>query len=86
MVDESGWKQVHGDVFRAPKFLLLYSALIGPRTLLLLTRFALFIFFVFFHLGTGYQLIALTFCVISLTLIGSFYDEFSAPLLHPLKY
>ena len=29
VVDESGWKQVHGDVFRAPQYLLLYSSLIG---------------------------------------------------------
>jgi len=27
--DESGWKQVHGDVFRPPPHLLLFSALIG---------------------------------------------------------
>ncbi|CAG8545200.1 5735_t:CDS:2, partial [Scutellospora calospora] len=27
--DEYGWKQVHGDVFRAPRSLLLFSALIG---------------------------------------------------------
>ena len=29
VVDESGWKQVHGDVFRAPRYLVLYSALLG---------------------------------------------------------
>ncbi|KJE94757.1 transmembrane protein TM9SF3 [Capsaspora owczarzaki ATCC 30864] len=27
--DEYGWKQVHGDVFRAPSHLLLFSALVG---------------------------------------------------------
>ncbi|CAG8609377.1 12513_t:CDS:10 [Funneliformis caledonium] len=27
--DEYGWKQVHGDVFRAPRSLLLFSALVG---------------------------------------------------------
>jgi len=27
--DESGWKQVHGDVFRAPSHLLFFSALLG---------------------------------------------------------
>jgi len=53
VVDESGWKQVHGDVFRAPKHLMLYAALIG----------------------TGYQLIVLTACVISLAFLGSLYDE-----------
>jgi len=29
LVDESGWKQVHGDVFRKPQYLSLLSALIG---------------------------------------------------------
>ena len=28
-VDESGWKQVHGEVFRRPPYLALFSALIG---------------------------------------------------------
>lgn len=51
VVDESGWKQVHGDVFRAPPALPLYAAL----------------------LGTGYQLIALVFCVIGLAIAGSMY-------------
>jgi transmembrane 9 superfamily protein 3 len=27
--DESGWKQVHGDVFRAPSNLILFSSLVG---------------------------------------------------------
>jgi transmembrane 9 superfamily protein 3 len=27
--DEAGWKQVHGDVFRAPSHLILFSALVG---------------------------------------------------------
>ncbi len=27
--EDSGWKQVHGDVFRAPDQLILFSALIG---------------------------------------------------------
>ena len=29
MGDEYGWKQVHGDVFRAPAYPLFFSALIG---------------------------------------------------------
>lgn len=29
VVDESGWKQVHGDVFRPPPYLLLYASLLG---------------------------------------------------------
>ena len=27
--EDSGWKQVHGDVFRAPEYLVLYSAIYG---------------------------------------------------------
>lgn len=27
--DEYGWKQVHGDVFRAPQHALLFSSLVG---------------------------------------------------------
>jgi len=53
VVDESGWKQVHSDVFRAPPYLALYSALIG----------------------TGYQIITLGFCLISITIIATVYDE-----------
>lgn len=53
VVDESGWKQVHGDVFRCPSYLLFYSALIG----------------------TGYQLLALSVCVICVTLFATMYDE-----------
>jgi transmembrane 9 superfamily protein 3 len=30
--DEYGWKQIHGDVFRAPPQILLFSALIGTGT------------------------------------------------------
>jgi transmembrane 9 superfamily protein 3 len=29
VVDESGWKQVHGDVFRAPPYLMLFCAVVG---------------------------------------------------------
>ena len=29
IVEDTGWKQVHGDVFRPPAFLILFSALIG---------------------------------------------------------
>jgi transmembrane 9 superfamily protein 3 len=36
MGDESGWKQVHGDVFRRPPHIILFSALVGTGTQLLL--------------------------------------------------
>ena len=36
MGDESGWKQVHGDVFRRPASLEFFAALTGSGTQLLL--------------------------------------------------
>lgn len=29
LVEDSGWKQVHGDVFRPPQYLMVFSALLG---------------------------------------------------------
>ena len=34
--EDSGWKQVHGDVFRQPSYPILFSALVGSGTQLLL--------------------------------------------------
>eukprot|EP01113_Clastostelium_recurvatum_P019899 TRINITY_DN2359_c0_g1_i3.p1 TRINITY_DN2359_c0_g1~~TRINITY_DN2359_c0_g1_i3.p1 ORF type:complete len:615 (-),score=146.56 TRINITY_DN2359_c0_g1_i3:60-1820(-) len=50
--DESGWKQVHGDVFRAPSHLLLFSSLIGTGHQLALLVLSLIIFSI---LGTYYR-------------------------------
>jgi len=36
---ESGWKQVHGDVFRAPPYLMLYAAVVGNGCQLMLLGF-----------------------------------------------
>ena len=51
--EDSGWKQVHGDVFRAPTHLALFAAI----------------------LGTGWQLLALTFCVILICVTGPLHGE-----------
>ena len=51
--EDSGWKQVHGDVFRAPAFLTMFSAI----------------------LGTGWQLIVLTFGVILFAVAGPIHGE-----------
>jgi hypothetical protein len=40
VLDESGWKQVHGDVFRPPTQLSLFSALIGTGHQLVFLVFA----------------------------------------------
>lgn len=51
--DEYGWKQVHGDVFRAPSHCLIFSALVG----------------------SGYQLMVVVLCVITLSILGELYTE-----------
>lgn len=52
-VEDAGWKQVHGDVFRAPMYLPLFSAIIG----------------------TGSQLVVLTFGVIFFAILGPIHGE-----------
>jgi len=52
-VEDAGWKQVHGDVFRAPTILPLFSALVG----------------------TGWQLVVLTFGVILFAVLGPVHGE-----------
>ena len=44
MSEESGWKLVHGDVFRSPRYLVLLSALVGTGAqLALLVLFVILI-------------------------------------------
>lgn len=42
--DESGWKQIHGDVFRAPSHLILFSALVGTGHQLVVLVFSVILF------------------------------------------
>jgi transmembrane 9 superfamily member 3 len=42
--EDSGWKQVHGDVFRAPENLVLYSAMIGTGWQLLALVFGVILY------------------------------------------
>ena len=42
--EDSGWKQVHGDVFRAPAFLPLFSALIGTGSQMVILTLGVIIF------------------------------------------
>jgi transmembrane 9 superfamily member 3 len=44
MKDDSGWKNVYGDVFRAPENLVLYSAMIGTGWQLLLLILAVILY------------------------------------------
>lgn len=49
-VDESGWKQVHADVFRAPPHLGLFSALVGTGTQLIgLVLFVILLAIGYYH-------------------------------------
>jgi len=52
-VEDAGWKQVHGDVFRAPSHLPCFAALVG----------------------TGWQLVVLTFGVIFFAVLGPVHGE-----------
>jgi transmembrane 9 superfamily protein 3 len=51
--DDAGWKQVHGDVFRAPAYLPFFASL----------------------LGSGWQLVVLTLCVILFAVLGPLHGE-----------
>jgi hypothetical protein len=44
VVDEGGWKQVHGDVFRAPPHLMWFSALVGTGAQLVTLVVAVLVF------------------------------------------
>ncbi|KAJ3210131.1 hypothetical protein HDU67_005632 [Dinochytrium kinnereticum] len=44
LVDEYGWKQVHGDVFRSPSHLTLLSAVLGTGLQLFILVFAVLLF------------------------------------------
>ena len=42
--EDSGWKQIHGDVFRAPKYLILFSAMYGTGSQLLFLVLAVILY------------------------------------------
>ena len=52
LVDESGWKQVHGDVFRPPRQMVLYAALIGTGHQLFWLGFSVILLII---IGTFYH-------------------------------
>jgi transmembrane 9 superfamily protein 2/4 len=85
--DESGWKLVHGDVFRSPRFLLLLSVLVGSGIQILLMAFTTVGFALFGLLSPSnrgalstmmFILYALFGCVGSF-LSGSVYKFFDGP-------
>ncbi len=42
--EDSGWKQIHGDVFRAPEHLILFSALYGTGSQLIFLVLAVILY------------------------------------------
>jgi len=62
-LDESGWKQVHGDVFRPPANLTLFCALVGTGSQLAAMIFCLILFATITTLYMGRGTIIVTFIV-----------------------
>jgi len=62
--DESGWKQVHGDIFRAPPHLILFSALVGTGHQLVVLVFVVvsFSFIGTFYMDRGTTVTAFIIC------------------------
>ena len=54
MSDESGWKLVHGDVFRPPRNLVLHSAVVGTGAQLALLVLLVILFAIVGMLYIGY--------------------------------
>lgn len=74
--DESGWKQIKGDVFRSPPRLLLFSALVGTGTLLTtLVAIRRLVCSYRLLLPTGHQLVILVFCLLCLAALGTYYAQ-----------
>jgi len=75
--DESGWKQIKGDVFRSPPRLLLFSALVGTGTLLvaLVAICRLVYSYRLLLLPIGHQLVILVFCLLCLAALGTYYAQ-----------
>ena len=62
-LDESGWKQVHGDVFRPPAPLALFCALVGTGSQLATMSFAMILFATATNLYMGRGAIIVSFLV-----------------------
>jgi transmembrane 9 superfamily protein 3 len=59
--DEYGWKQVHGDVFRAPAYPLFFSVLVGTGYQIAIVTFAVIIFAIMGDLYIGRGLPSISF-------------------------
>jgi transmembrane 9 superfamily protein 3 len=76
--DESGWKQVHGEVFRRPPHLMLFSALIGTGyqliVIVLLTILSAITFTMYAEGGRG----SFTFLFIAIYAVSSFASGYTS--------
>lgn len=77
-VEDAGWKQVHGDVFRAPSLLPLFAALIGTGSQLVILTLGVVIFCVLgpihgaVHEERGEMMQAILFCYVFSTIVSGF--------------
>lgn len=62
--EESGWKLVHGDVFRTPRNLVLLSALVGTGAQLALLVLLVILFAIVGMLYVGYVILKPLACIV----------------------
>jgi len=73
-LDESGWKQVHGDVFRAPPNLTLFCALIGTGSQLATMVFLMILFATAttLYMGRGAIIVSFIVCYALTSLVAGY--------------
>lgn len=77
-VEDAGWKQVHGDVFRAPSMLPLFAALVGTGSQLVVLTFGVILFAVLgpvhgeVHEERGEMMQAILICYAFSTIVSGF--------------
>uniref|UniRef100_A0A7S4AJS8 Transmembrane 9 superfamily member n=2 Tax=Pseudo-nitzschia australis TaxID=44445 RepID=A0A7S4AJS8_9STRA len=77
-VEDAGWKQVHGDVFRAPSLLPLFAALVGTGSQLVILTFGVILFAVLgpvhgeVHEERGEMMQAILICYAFSTIVSGF--------------
>jgi len=77
-VEDAGWKQVHGDVFRAPSLLPLFAALVGTGSQLVVLTFGVILFAVLgpvhgeVHEERGEMMQAILICYAFSTIVSGF--------------
>lgn len=73
-LDESGWKQVHGDVFRAPQNLALFCALVGTGSQLATMVFLMILFATAttLYMGRGAIIVSFIICYSLTSLVAGY--------------